>query len=299
MTDEIKNISNAGVSNSNSGGLGGGEYSGASQVKVNFATPDSAKPALSVTSKEAALKIPAAVNVVAGGSSQKSPSGLTIVGSELGAPKSASNKSATSKTVSKVGVPKVAKAAVAKSNISSAKKLPSVSAIKSSVGNSVAGSSSKSLDLSSATSSLFSLYPSNLNKGNHTMANQSFDQISQTINNGLADLNEAQKESMEAFAKSCTLAAKCTETLTQSYVSFCQSAFDSCINASKALMGAKTLKEVSDIQNAYVKKAFETAVSESSKISELSVKAANDISQPLTQQFASITKKAAKASKAA
>jgi len=53
----------------------------------------------------------------------------------------------------------------------------------------------------------------------------------------------------------------------------------------KALLAAKTLREAADLQNDWAKASFDKLVAEGTKVSELSVKVANEAFQPLNARM--------------
>jgi phasin family protein len=60
---------------------------------------------------------------------------------------------------------------------------------------------------------------------------------------------------------------------------------ESAIAASKAVLAAKTLSEVAEVQTNFAKTSYDKVISESVKISELSTKAAKDVFAPIGQQL--------------
>ena len=52
--------------------------------------------------------------------------------------------------------------------------------------------------------------------------------------------------------------------------------------AAKALLAARTLREAVDVQTDFAKSSFDKLVAESTKLSEISVKVANEAAEPIS-----------------
>ena len=61
-----------------------------------------------------------------------------------------------------------------------------------------------------------------------------------------------------------------------------------------ALLSVKSFKEAVELQGEIARKSFDKSLSETVKLSEMSLKAANDVFQPIQQQFTAAIEKAAK-----
>jgi len=90
------------------------------------------------------------------------------------------------------------------------------------------------------------------------------------------------KSNMEAMIQSGSIFFHGLEELTRAIVGLTQSQVESSMSVAKSMMTAKTLSEFTDLQNAYAKTAFDNAVSESTKLSELAVRITNEAIEPLS-----------------
>lgn len=99
------------------------------------------------------------------------------------------------------------------------------------------------------------------------------------------DLQVLSKGNAEALIESSTTAAKGAEDLGREVVAYTQASFDKSINTGKALLAAKTLQEVVELQNSFFKSYFDGMVSEASRLQELSVKVTNAAIAPLNARF--------------
>ncbi|MSP49564.1 MAG: phasin family protein [Alphaproteobacteria bacterium] len=113
------------------------------------------------------------------------------------------------------------------------------------------------------------------------MTKDQVEKASQSFFKGYGDLAVIGKENLEAFVQSSTVAVKGAEVFGKEWMGFAQSAVEQNVAAIQSLAAAKTLKEVVELQNNWAKKAFDTAVAESARLSEMGVKTANDAFEPI------------------
>jgi phasin family protein len=94
-------------------------------------------------------------------------------------------------------------------------------------------------------------------------------------------MEKLQKENVDAFVQASTVVARAFEDMGKAYMAYAQAAADMSLATGKAMLGAKTLHEVVDLQNEYAKTSFDSLLAETTKLSELSVKAANEAMEPI------------------
>lgn len=102
---------------------------------------------------------------------------------------------------------------------------------------------------------------------------------------GYDDFAAFQKNSMEAFVASGAILAKGLEALGREYFAFAEEAVEVNSKTAKALLTAKSLKEVVELQSGFARNAFDKSLSESGKLSEMSVRIATDAIEPVQKQF--------------
>lgn len=124
--------------------------------------------------------------------------------------------------------------------------------------------------------------------------------------NNYDDIVAFNQNTFDAFVASGTVFAKGFETLTKHYVSFASESFEEAVEASKKIATAKTVNEAVDMQTKLAKTAWEKAVSEGQKVTEISTGIFKEASAPISERVqASVNvanetaKKATKASKKA
>ncbi len=96
------------------------------------------------------------------------------------------------------------------------------------------------------------------------------------------DLSRFSKDNLDAYVAAGTTVAKGLETIGRAWVSFTQETFEASTQVAKALLSAKTLREAVDVQTDFAKTTFDKLVSEGTKVSEISVKVANEAAEPIS-----------------
>jgi len=100
------------------------------------------------------------------------------------------------------------------------------------------------------------------------------------------DLTEFQKGNVEALVESSKLAAKAAESLGQEAADYARKSFENGTAAMKTFASAKSPSELFKLQSDFMKSSFDAAVAESSKVTEVWLKLAGDVAQPLSNRFA-------------
>lgn len=103
------------------------------------------------------------------------------------------------------------------------------------------------------------------------------------------------KENVDAFVAAGDVFTKSAETVGKAYFEYAQASAEAGVEATKAMMGAKTVKDFIDIQSDYARTSFDNFLAESTRLSELTVKAANEAFEPLKTQMNTSFEKAFKA----
>jgi phasin family protein len=90
------------------------------------------------------------------------------------------------------------------------------------------------------------------------------------------------KANLDALLTANKVVAKGFEEIGNEVAVYTQASLSNAASAAKALLGATTLKDVIAVNNDFAKAGFESFVANSTKISEISVKAANAALQPIS-----------------
>lgn len=111
---------------------------------------------------------------------------------------------------------------------------------------------------------------------------------------GYDEFAALQKDGVDALIKAGEIWARSAEDFGKAYFAIAQEAAEANSEAAKAFLSAKSLKEVVELQGEIARKGFDRSLSEGTKLSELSLKAANEAFQPIQQQFTASIAKAGK-----
>jgi phasin family protein len=110
------------------------------------------------------------------------------------------------------------------------------------------------------------------------------DQLAKAAETQFKAVDEATafgKSNAEAFIQAGTIFFHGFEELARTVVGMTQAQVETSMSTAKALIGAKTLTELTDLQNAYAKSTFDHVVSEATHLSEIAIKVTNDAMEPI------------------
>lgn len=111
---------------------------------------------------------------------------------------------------------------------------------------------------------------------------------------GYDEFAALQKESVDALIKAGAIWAKGAEDFGKAYLALAQETAEANSDAAKALFSAKSFKEAVELQGEIARKSFDKSLSEGTKLSELSLKVANEAFEPIQQQLTAAVAKAGK-----
>jgi phasin family protein len=90
------------------------------------------------------------------------------------------------------------------------------------------------------------------------------------------------KSNVEAFIQAGTIFFQGFEQLARTMVGMTQAQVEASMTTAKSLITAKTVTELTDLQNAYAKTTFDHVVAEATHLSELAIKITNEAIEPLS-----------------
>jgi phasin family protein len=114
---------------------------------------------------------------------------------------------------------------------------------------------------------------------------QQFEKLSK----GLEGLTTFGQENVDAVVKSSEIAAKAAEGIGTEISAYSKKAFEDGVAAAQDLASAKTMTELFEKQTSYAQTAFEGFVSQATKMNEIYVAAAKDISAPIGARVSAAT----------
>lgn len=113
------------------------------------------------------------------------------------------------------------------------------------------------------------------------MAKENVEKASKSMFEGYDQFASLSQGNYDAVSKSFGILAKGLEDASKTWFAYTQGSVDSTVAFGKQVLGAKSLNEVVDLQNSFAKTSFDTFVSESTKLSEIGVKTANEAIEPI------------------
>ena len=111
------------------------------------------------------------------------------------------------------------------------------------------------------------------------------------LTKSLESLTAMGQENIDAFAKSSEIAAKAVEGIGSEISAFTKKSFEDSVAAAQDLASAKTMTELFEKQTAFAQSAFEGWVGQTTKMNEIFVAAAKDVTAPLGERVTAATEK--------
>jgi phasin family protein len=103
-----------------------------------------------------------------------------------------------------------------------------------------------------------------------------------------AEMNSVSKQAFDAWVESATVASRGVEAINGQVMAYAKKSMESGVAAAKSLSGAKSLKEIVDIQTAYAKSSFDSYVSEMTKLSDFAQTVTKDAIKPLNERATAV-----------
>ena len=101
---------------------------------------------------------------------------------------------------------------------------------------------------------------------------------------GYEDVVSYGKDNVDAVMKSNAIFVKGVQDINKALFGLVQASLEESVTATQKIFGCKTAKEAMDTQAALARAGYAKAVQDSRKITDLSVKVAEEASQPITKQ---------------
>ena len=111
------------------------------------------------------------------------------------------------------------------------------------------------------------------------------------LSKGIEGLTTFGQENVDALVKSSEIAAKAAEGIGTEISAFSKKSFEDGVAAAQDFASAKTLTELFEKQTSFAQSSFEGFVSQATKMNEIYVAAAKDISAPLGARVSAATEK--------
>lgn len=121
--------------------------------------------------------------------------------------------------------------------------------------------------------------------------NKNFDKLAQ-------DATTAAQEQFDAMSQAASIYAKSMEQWLKTCMEMTQETTDELAENAKGLLTCKTMNEYAEAQNKFAQASFEKIMGNATKLSEMTIRLANDSMQPLNEQMNKAIKKASDAAAA-
>lgn len=111
---------------------------------------------------------------------------------------------------------------------------------------------------------------------------------------GYEDVVQFNKDNFDAMVKTGAIFAKGWQDMSTTVMGLAQESIEDGVAASKALLNAKTLKEIVEVQSGLAKANFDKIVTEGSRLSEVGVKLAEQAIAPINTRVTAAVEKLTK-----
>ncbi|WP_454917552.1 phasin family protein [Xanthobacter sediminis] len=104
------------------------------------------------------------------------------------------------------------------------------------------------------------------------------------------ELQQLSKDNIENALKSFGLLSKSAQAIAVEVADYTKSSFEQGTAALEKLLGAKSVDQAIEIQQAYLKSAYEGAVAQATKLGELYTELAKETYKPLESAFSKVAR---------
>lgn len=128
------------------------------------------------------------------------------------------------------------------------------------------------------------------NQMENTMQNAS-EQIEKVNREFISKFEEVaafNRNNFEACNQAANILAAGLKDLSQAVFTTMQSNLENTVSTSKAMMGVKTMRDLFELQSQYVKSCFDSAMSESTKLSEIAVRCTSEAVEPINNRVTAV-----------
>jgi phasin family protein len=128
-------------------------------------------------------------------------------------------------------------------------------------------------------------------------ARDGVEQLSRSAGAATQSINEAvelSRENAETLVECGNIAMSASKQIAAETAKYVNTAFAQNVELSKQILGCRTLNDMFDLQNRFVKSNLDAFFSESVKLSELMFQCATDVSEPLNERISETTDRLSK-----
>ena len=102
------------------------------------------------------------------------------------------------------------------------------------------------------------------------------------------------RENFDSFVAASTIATRGCGTIGNAWLAFAKDALEAHVEATRALMGARSWAELTDAQAGHAKTSFERTVTAGNRIVEMTAKTAGDAVEPIRARAESLVERYAR-----
>jgi phasin family protein len=102
------------------------------------------------------------------------------------------------------------------------------------------------------------------------------------------DVQKFSKDNVDATLKSFGAVSKSLQAITVEIADYAKKVFEQNTSATEKLLGAKSLEKAIEVQSDYAKSAYESFVTEATKLGELYADLAKEAYKPFETQFGKV-----------
>lgn len=116
------------------------------------------------------------------------------------------------------------------------------------------------------------------------LTKENVDKTSEAVFKGYDEFAVMGKDTLDAMVRTNSIVAKGMEIFGMEILAYAQASLEGGIAQTQALLGAKSLKELVDLQSNYARARLDKVVAETAKLTDMSVQTANEAMAPLQKR---------------
>lgn len=129
--------------------------------------------------------------------------------------------------------------------------------------------------------------------------NQQIEQLSQGMMQACTDMGTMTRNSLNAALQSATVLTKGADEFCDSTTSLAQNLLTHSINTTKAVMSARSFRDLMDLQTNLMRSGFDVMMAELTRMSEISTRTAQKAMEPVTENISASVMKIGRQKQAA
>jgi phasin family protein len=132
---------------------------------------------------------------------------------------------------------------------------------------------------------------------------EQMDKVAQNLIQACDEINANYRQSMDAVVESTAAITRGCDEISRNWSGFMQEQMERALNTGKTMMTAKSIKEIADLQNEFIKDCFDQWMAGTGRISEISARVTQQAFEPVARHandtICKVTQKARQQGRAA